>query len=315
MLIDLIYKACEKPAFVIHGVRKIVQGLYYEHHGPIHAQDILTELGYKPVKVTRLMNLYYNAEEVKKAKEKLKQREGEEHSSVSVLTRNMAKTHPASQGWCIQNITISESYHRKKRTVTADIFYRSTELIQKFGADLSLINNYYEALEVQPEITRFYFSNAYVSAVFFPLLFQFTDGPKLLAHIKQHDDRFHYLACKAISRYLDPVNRYTYQAQAKQWERARTLDRKSIDDYLLQEIGDYHKFNMPSSKSSMPERLREKRGRPPKKPIQWKKSRGIIKVDWTTMPKKRFKQRYEPSDGDFYPDERNYDPFHSFFFG
>lgn len=281
MLIDLIYKACEHPPFVIHGVRKIVQGLTYTHEGPIHAQDILTELGYKPVKVTRLMNLYFNAEEVKKAKAKLKQREGEEHSSVSILTRNMEKTHPASQGWCIQNITLSETWKKKQRIVTADIFYRSTELIQKFGADLSLINNYYEALEVQPTVTRFYFANAYVSAVFFPLLFQFSDGPKLLAHIKKYDDRFHYLACKAISRYLDPINRYTYQAQAKQWERARTLNRTSIDEYLMQEIGDYHQYNMPSSKTSMPAHLREKRGRPPKKPIKWKEPRGIIKVDFT----------------------------------
>lgn len=248
MFVDLIYQACAKEAFVIHGVRKIVQGLLYEHRGVIPAKDILTDLGYQKQKLTRLMNVYYNREDVLKAKAKLKEREGEEHSSASILTRNMEKTHPQTQGWCIQNIVISETWKQKKRIVTADIFYRSTELIQKFGADLSLVNAVFEELEVQPEITRFYFSNAYVSAVFFPLLFRFTDGPKLLKHIGKHDERFHFLACKAVSRYMDPVNRYTYRTQVKQWEQGRLVDRKSIDEYLMEVIPDYHQEHLPSKK-------------------------------------------------------------------
>lgn len=245
MLIDLVYKAVEHPAFVIHGVRKIVQGVYYEHHGPIPALDILKGLGYKPVKVTRLNNVYYNAEEIKKAQAKLEQRRGEEHSSVSILTRNMEKTHPATQGWCIQNIVLSETWRKGKRHTTADVFYRSTELIQKFGADLSLINRVYEDVGVEPEITRMYFANAYVSAVFFPLLFQFTDGAKFLRHVKRHDKKFHFLACKAVSRYLDPHNRYTYKAQMIQWERARNIDRSGIDTYLMREIPEYHEPHLP----------------------------------------------------------------------
>lgn len=245
MLIDLIYKAVEQPPFVIHGVRKIVQGVYYEHRGPIPAKDILDELGYRPVKVTRLTNIYYNADEVAKARAKLDQRKGEEHSSVSILTRNMEKTHPKTQGWCIQNITLSETWKRGQRITTADVFYRSTELIQKFGADLSLINRVFEDVGVQPQVTRMYFANAYVSAVFFPLLFQFTDGPKFLRHIAKHDKAFHFLACKAVSRYLDPHNRYTYRAQAKQWERARELNREGIDAYLMKTIPEYHEPHLP----------------------------------------------------------------------
>lgn len=248
MLIDLIYRAIEQPTFVYHGVRKIIQGLPYQHNGPLHAQDILTELGYQQVKVTRLMNLYYNADEVAKAKAKLEQRHGKEHSSVSILTRNVEKAHRASQGWCIQNITISESWAGKKRTITADVFYRSTELIQKFGADLSLINRVYENLGIEPQVTRMYFANAYVSAVFFPLLFKFTDGVKLLDHIRRYDKPFHSLACKAMSRYLDPVNRYTYRAQVKQWEIAMTLEREPIDVYLMKHMPDYHEEHLPKKR-------------------------------------------------------------------
>lgn len=249
MIVGLIKHAVSLPTFVIHGVRKIVQGVFWEEAQMPPALDILKDLGYKPVKVTRLMNLYYNREEIAKAKEKLKQRKGEEHSSVSILTRNMAKTHPITQGWCIQNVVVSQRWKRGVCYSTADVFYRSTEAIQKFGADLSLMKNIFDELEVDPQPVRMYFANMYVSAVFFPLLFQFTPAVPFLRHVRRHDRAFHFLACKAVSRYLDPNNRYTYRAQVKQWERARLLDRRELDQYLLEQIGDYHKEHLPKRKS------------------------------------------------------------------
>jgi len=248
MLVGLIKHAVAQPTFVLHGVRKIVQGISWIEPELPPALDILRDLGYKPVKITRLMNLYYNREEVSKAKAKLTQRQGEEHSSVSILTRNMEKTHPQTQGWCIQNIVISETWRRKERIVTADVFYRSTEAIMKFGADLSLLHNIFNELGVTPKPVRFYFANLYVSAVFFPLLFRHTDGVKFFEHIRRHDKAFWWLSTKAVSRYLDPVNRYTYRAQVKQRELAQELDREPIDEYLLKcggEIAEYHRLHLP----------------------------------------------------------------------
>lgn len=245
MLIELIKHSIAQPSFVIHGVRKIVQGIYWEEKNQLPpALDILKDLGYKPVKLTRLMNLYYNKEEVAKAKAKLKQRIGEEHSSVSILTRNMEKTHPQTQGWCIQNIVISQSWKQKKCTTTADVFYRSTEAIMKFGADLSLLHTIFQEMGVEPQPVRFYFANLYVSAVFFPLLFQHTDGVKLLEHTRRHDKRFWFLASKAVSRYLDPVNRYSYQAQLKQRTVMQTIDREPLDEYLMKHMPEYHKEHL-----------------------------------------------------------------------
>lgn len=240
MLIDLIYKACEYPTFVLQGQRKIVQGLAYDHCGPIPAKDILGELGYTQMKVTRLMNLYYSQDEVNRAKVKLAERSDREHTSVSILTRNLEKTDQRSQGWCIQNITISRAIKGKTTEVTADVFYRSTELIQKFGADLSLVNRVFEDLEVEPSVTRFYFANAYVSAVFFPLLFQFTDGVKFLRHLKKHDPKFHELSCKAMSQFFRPVETYNYRTRRKQAIIAHSLDRTHLDEYLMRAIPDYH---------------------------------------------------------------------------
>lgn len=245
MLIDLIKHAVAQPTFVLHGVRKIVQGVYYEIPELPPAMDILKDLGYTRMKLTRLMNVYYNREDIAKAKAKLKQRVGEEHSSVSILTRNMEKTHPQTQGWCIQNVVISQSWKRKECTTTADVFYRSTEAIMKFGADLSLLHAIFDELDVKPSPVRFYFANMYVSAVFFPMLFRHTDGVKFFEHIRRHDKQFWYLAVKAVSRYLDPVNRYSYRAQVKQRELAQDLDRGPLDEYLMKHIPDYHKQHMP----------------------------------------------------------------------
>ncbi len=252
MIVDLVYKAVAEPTFLIHGVRKIVQDLHWSEPTPPPALDILRDLGYGKQKVTRLMNLYYNADEVAKAKAKLLQRKGEEHSSVSISMRNMEKTHPAAQGWCIQNIVISESYAHKQHRVTADIFYRSTELIMKFGADLSLIQAVFDEMEITPSPVRFHFANAYVSAVFFPLLFAFTDPVKLFEHIRKHDPKFHFLTMKAVSRYLDPNNRYTYRARVKQWKLTQdTVDRTKLDPYLLKHLKEYHEPHMPARKSGV----------------------------------------------------------------
>ena len=250
MLIGLIKHAVAQPTFVLHGVRKIVQGIHWTENVLPPSLDILRDLGYRPAKVTRLMNLYYNAGDVAKAKAKLKERIGEEHSSVSIITKNMDKTHPKTQGHCIQNIVISQRWKSKQVTTTADVFYRSTEAIMKFGADVTLLHNYFDALEVKPNPVRFYFSNLYVSAVFFPLLFRHTPGPAFFEHIRRHDKQFWWLATKAVSRYLDPVNRYTYRAQVKQRELAQGLDREPIDEYFRKfpELWEYHQDHLPKKR-------------------------------------------------------------------
>lgn len=245
MLIDLIKHAIEQPTFVLHGVRKIVQGVTWSEEKLPAAMDILKDLGYTPMKTTRLLNLYFNQAEVDKAKAKLAQRQGEEHSSVSILTRNMEKTHPATQGYCIQNVVLSESWQRKQRIVTADVFYRSTEAIMKFGADLTLLHAIFDAVGVSPSPVRFYFSNIYISAVFFPLLFRHTDPVVFLRHIKRHDEKFWHLGAKAVSRYLDPVNRYNYRAQNKQWEIMQSQPREALDEYLMKVLPEYHVDHMP----------------------------------------------------------------------
>lgn len=243
VIVDLVYFAVTCPPLAYHGVRKIVQAIYWEEKLglPPGGLDIIKELGYKKQKLARLMNVYYNQNEVTAAKLKLDERRGMPHTSVSVAMRN-AKKDPRTQGWCLQNIVISTDY---RSITTADIFYRSTEAIRKFAADLTLIKKVFEDLEVDPKPVRFYFANLYVSASFLPLFFRFTDPVKFFRHLKIHDPKFHSIACKVVSRYLNQNKSPTYHSSAKQWKIAQALDRGRIDDYLMREIPEFHERHLP----------------------------------------------------------------------
>jgi hypothetical protein len=196
------------------------------------------------------MNLYYNPDEVQRAKAMLKRRKGQDHTSVAILTRQNPKLDPATQGHCIQSIVLSETYGTHgKHLVTADIFYRSTEVIQKFGADLVLIRRIFDDVGVDPSPVRFYFSNLYVSAVFFPLLFRHIDGVKFMEHVRKSDPKFFPMAIRGMSRYLNPHINYNYGAVRRMRKHREALTRKPLDTYLLKHLGKYHRQHMPKRKS------------------------------------------------------------------
>lgn len=251
MLVDLIKHAVAQPTFLLNGVRKIIQGFSWTEPNGLRPIDV-TQLGYTKVKMTRLTTLYYNAEEVAKAKAKLKSRHNAAHSSVAIAMRGDEKRDQRSQGHCLLSVVISVATGpRGRRDITADVFYRSTEVIQKFHADLVLIKKVFDDLGIDPKPVRFHFANLYISAVFFPLLFSHTDGVAFLKHIRKHDRPFHHIASRGTSRYLSPGMNYKYGAvkRMKKLREDLNLDPNKLNDYLLETLGDYHKQYMaPSSK-------------------------------------------------------------------
>ena len=245
MIVDLIKYAVAQPAFVIHGVRKIVQGISWTEPNGLSPELQMSDLGYGKAKLTKLVNLYYNPDEVKRAREQLARRKGAEHSSVAILTRMAPKNTLGTQGHCIQSIVISEHWGTfKKHLVTADVFYRSTEAIQKFGADLILLKKIFDDVGVDPKPVRFYFANMYISAVFFPLLFRHTDGIKFMEHVRKSDPVFFPTALRGMSRYLDPHMNYNYGAVRRMRGHRDKLDRGPLDTYMLKHLGVYHKQHM-----------------------------------------------------------------------
>lgn len=240
MLVDLIKAVVVRPAFFTHScARRYVQGLQWSV--PRLPQIDLAALNYTSVKLTNLKRNYYNEDEITKAKVKLEERQGEDLTSVGIMMRNEAKSNSRSQGWCIQNLVISVLSQPRARTVTADVFYRATEVILKFHADLVLLQQVFDALGVNPSPVRFHFSNAYLDVEFFPTLFQFTDPVEFFEHLRKHDPVYHRLAAKIYSGLINQAGRSSYRKRAKQQAIAEKMDRTTIDRYLTQHLGGYHR--------------------------------------------------------------------------
>lgn len=168
MLVDLCYKVASMPGMYT-GIRKIVQGVNYEIK---ELPEIdLEKIGYTKSKISQLIRNYFNQDEVDAAKIKLNSRRNSPHSSVALNTLGEKKD-VRSQGHCIRSIIITQT----PKWIEVDIIYRSTELIQKHTADYALIPLILDQLELpfKPRTYRLYFANCYLTALFAPLLFQYT---------------------------------------------------------------------------------------------------------------------------------------------
>lgn len=245
ILQGLAYEAAGASALLYHGVRKIVPTLFYSIPGPLPVPQ-LNSLGYSgPAKLRALQRLYYDPLEVEKAKAMILKRQGKSHSSVALRLRGQEKDQ-RSQGHCMQTMVIT--FHEKAPGCSVGITYRSTEVVQKFSADLVLIDQMFRDLQIVPHTINFYFENAYLSAVFLPTLFRFSDPVKFLTYLGEQDAHFHSIACRTLSRFLDPRGRFSYKARVVQQDILRKLPQPTLDElngYLLSVIKEYHEKNMP----------------------------------------------------------------------
>lgn len=229
MLTELCYKIASLPSdqSTYTGVRKVVQGVTFETASlpPVN----LTQLGYRGVgdaKIKQLMRNYWNQDHIDAARTKLEVRRGSAHTAVAVSCEGEKKS-TKSQGFCLRSVIITQT----PKKLEADVIYRSTEVIQKFTADLVLLSKIFEALEVNPQRIRFYFANAFLSALYFPSLFQNVDPIHYLEYLKAHDARFYRTALNAFAKFLETECRYGYRQRVYQYQVAQSLDLDKLNDY------------------------------------------------------------------------------------
>ena len=229
MLIDLIRKVSFMPhdAGIYNGVRKIVRGV--THRVTTLPIPNLEMLGYKEAKIRQLLRNYYNEGEISSAKKKLQVRRAASHTSVSISTLGGAKD-SRSQGFCIRNLIITQT----PKFTEVDIIWRSTELIQKNTADYALIPLILQDLDIahEPSVYRMYFGNAYVTALFMPLLFINTDGIAYFEQLKQADPKYFKTALSAFAKFTEKTCRYNYKHRVKMYNFThKHLPVKELYDY------------------------------------------------------------------------------------
>ena len=229
MLVDLAKKVALVPTqdSIYTGVRKVVQGLTFETAALPEVN--LSQLGYRGTgdsKIKQLMRNYWNQEHIDAARIKLKARKDSVHTSVAVSCEGEKKS-TKSQGFCLRTVVITQT----PKKLEADIIYRSTEVIQKFTADLVLLPRIFEALEVKPQKIRFYFSNAFLSALYFPSLFLNTDAIEFFEALKVSDPKFYRTSLNAFAKFLEEECRYQYRQRVYQYEVAQGLPLDKLSQY------------------------------------------------------------------------------------
>lgn len=251
---DFVAEIASMPARIYAGVRKIVEDVKLEFTGEEFFEEdcgvtypdlAFTERG----KTGQLKRNYFDQTYWDKAVAKFVERKGKPHTSVGIPLRAQGKD-SRSQGFCMQNLILSQTYANKKSRVTIDVFYRSTEVTQKMMADLLFFRDVIPKYLLEPcglkvedvDAVRFHFANAYLSGVFMSVILRMNpDGAINFLH-EIEDKRFQRSACSVTAHYLRRVNVYNYMTQKKQYlylhEKFSKAELQELRKYCLEWIHD-----------------------------------------------------------------------------
>lgn len=226
----------------------------------------LTHAGYTKTKMSYLRRGYLHEESRAVAKQLWKRRlEQDKYGSVGFTTYNhFIKNDPAKKskrasvmGPCIQSVTLTLL---PKRKTAVDVFYRTTELLKKFPADLvflrdELLDGFkinYDGLEV-----NCYFANITIHPMYFiTILPSIADPVAELDRIKKADKYFFDWCVKWSARYVcDEYHRGI--EKFSQAMRVRKDAYERLDKKTLKTLQAYFRKNHPGYRSGYKEPMDE----------------------------------------------------------
>lgn len=237
---------CAQPDAYVQ-IRKIFRDLTWEV--PFDQWDGISlkpeNMGYAkgPSKMNQLRRNYLCVEELEKARDSLISRAKKQQSSITARFGNQEKD-SRSQGFCMQTITLShiDKPEPGKPRFVVELYYRSTEVGQKFLADLMFLDQVVFPILLkgldEPCLIRFKFSTLYLSSMFLPIIFQVMPPLDLLRTIKAHDSKwFTRCARIAVEKWMKEDCGYNYRTRVKMHELFRKYvypmippaDRKEIN--------------------------------------------------------------------------------------
>lgn len=222
----------------VESVRKYYPGLSFELDG-LPTFD-LADMGYSKMKQRGLERNYFDPASIEVAMKKAHSRKKKAITSVAFSFSAEAKR-AESQGHCMQTGVFS--FGRKHET-TLDMFYRSTEVTKKFGADLLFIRDVIvPAMNWHTDIKtiRFHFALCYFSLHFFPVLEAYKTGAALefLEHLRiRMDKRYWMEAVKRLPWFFD--DRFISKMSMIRAVHTFVVDRPQLRDNLE----DYYSANI-----------------------------------------------------------------------
>lgn len=223
--------ACQTPSAYVQ-IRKIFRDVEWEV--PFDKWDGLSlkpeNMGYSagPSKINQLKRNYLNVEELELARDTLISRMSKSQSCITARFGNQKKD-SRSQGFCMQ--TISLNYLEKPEPghpqFVVELYYRSTEVGQKFFADLMFLDEVVFPILLEglpkPDVIKFKFSTLYLSSVFLPIIMQVADVVELLKSIKENDSKWFTRCVRvAVAKWMEEGCGYNYRTRAKMHDLFRS---------------------------------------------------------------------------------------------
>lgn len=218
---------CTLPPAAYVQIRKIFRDLTWEV--PFDLWDGVSlkpeNMGYSAgdSKIRQLKRNYLNVPELEKCRDTLIERisGGKQQSSITARFGNQEKD-SRSQGFCMQTITLSHISNPLPGhpSLVVELYYRSTEVGQKFFADLMFLEEVVFPILLKglpdPCLIRFKFSTLYLSSMFMPIILQVVPVAETLRHIKAGDPKWFSRCLRvAVEKWMVPECGYGYRTRAK----------------------------------------------------------------------------------------------------
>lgn len=216
--VKAVLKMSVRKADFYSGCRKIIQGksLLFKDLWDSDDPLVLEDAGYTRNKLSHLVRGYVHEESIEAAHMLWKlRRQKTSYGSVGFTCYNhflkndaVKKSKRASvMGPCIQAVTITQVKGGKKGEYFIDCFYRTTELLKKFPADLVFIRDVllkdFDFSGMEFLGMRCHFANITVHPQYFVTLIPHLEDPIAeLEKIKKKDRYFYDWIIKWTARYL-----------------------------------------------------------------------------------------------------------------
>jgi len=232
-----------------------ISGEEWNNGFPVSLADLAYEG--RSTKMAQLSRNYLNKPSLEAARNKLIERTKKkaDYSSVMVSMQAMDKD-GRSQGHCLAYTIVThnpKNYTTGKPEVFVDVYYRVTEVIKKFGADLIFLHDVViPQILVEPyflpeDITKvtFHFSNIYFSPLFLPIMVPQMDVIKLMYDISDTQPKEALRGCyNALWNITVDPEHYSYRTRRKMccFLQKKTAENKYLYLDLLNNLAQKHNF-------------------------------------------------------------------------
>lgn len=258
--VDAVLLMSVKKADFYSGCRKIIRGksILFEDLWDDKDPLILEDAGYTPAKMAHLRRLYVHEESIEAAvKLWVLRRSKTSYGSVGFTCYNhfvkndaIKKSIRASvMGPCLQSVVITQVKGGGKASYFIDVFYRTTELLKKFPADLVFIRDVlledFDFSGMEFLGLTCHFANITVHPQYFVTIIPHLENPiDELEKIKKRDPYFYEWIVKWTARYLCEEH-YRGIAKFAQALRVKMDADNRIKGKLRRELTKYLRDNHP----------------------------------------------------------------------